>query len=81
MNETHDPGLRSWIESANSPTSDFPIQNLPYGVCFAEEGAGSAEDWRRHRRSDRRDLARCRKKGAWPTPERCEAAAVQSSIH
>ena len=23
---------RSWIASANNPTSDFPIQNLPYGV-------------------------------------------------
>jgi fumarylacetoacetase len=23
---------RSWIASANDPTSDFPIQNLPYGV-------------------------------------------------
>ncbi len=22
----------SWIESANDPTSDFPLQNLPYGV-------------------------------------------------
>ena len=24
--------LTSWIESANDPASDFPIQNLPYGV-------------------------------------------------
>jgi fumarylacetoacetase len=32
MNETHDPGLRSWVESANEPDSDFPIQNLPFGV-------------------------------------------------
>ncbi len=29
MNETHDPGLTSWVESANSPLTDFPIQNLP----------------------------------------------------
>lgn len=29
---THDPALRSWIESANTPGADFPIQNLPYGV-------------------------------------------------
>ncbi len=27
-----DPKLRSWVESANDALSDFPIQNLPYGV-------------------------------------------------
>lgn len=32
MNETHDPKLRSWVESANDPASDFPIQNLPFGI-------------------------------------------------
>lgn len=31
INETHDPSLRSWIESANDPASDFPLQNLPFG--------------------------------------------------
>jgi fumarylacetoacetase len=30
INETHDPNLRSWIESANDPNTDFPIQNLPF---------------------------------------------------
>ncbi len=34
MNETHDPELRSWVESANRPGSDFPIQNLPFGVML-----------------------------------------------
>ena len=28
---------RSWIASANDPASDFPIQNLPYGV-FCHQG-------------------------------------------
>jgi fumarylacetoacetase len=42
MNETHDPGLRSWIESANSPSSDFPIQNLPFGV-FRRRGTGDQQ--------------------------------------
>ncbi|HJP59661.1 MAG TPA: fumarylacetoacetase [Gemmatimonadaceae bacterium] len=37
MNETHDPSLTSWIESANSPETDFPIQNLPFGV-FSRKG-------------------------------------------
>jgi fumarylacetoacetase len=30
--ETHDPTLRSWVESANAPGCDFPIQNLPLCV-------------------------------------------------
>ena len=32
INHTHDPNLRSWIESANQKDTDFPIQNLPFGV-------------------------------------------------
>ena len=32
INETHDPSLRSWLASANEKGSDFPIQNLPFGV-------------------------------------------------
>ena len=32
LNETHDPVRRSFVESANLPDSDFPIQNLPFGV-------------------------------------------------
>lgn len=32
INETHRADLRSWVESANDPATDFPIQNLPYGV-------------------------------------------------
>jgi fumarylacetoacetase len=32
LNETHDPAARSWVESANAPGTDFPIQNLPFGV-------------------------------------------------
>ena len=32
INETHDPNLESWVESANDPNTDFPIQNLPFCV-------------------------------------------------
>ena len=32
INHTHDPNLRSWVESANQQGTDFPIQNLPFGV-------------------------------------------------
>ena len=31
-NATHDPALRSWVASANESGTDFPIQNLPFGV-------------------------------------------------
>lgn len=31
LDETHDPSLKSWVESANDPASDFPLQNLP--IC------------------------------------------------
>jgi fumarylacetoacetase len=33
--------LTSWLESANDPATDFPIQNLPFGV-FRRRGAGEA---------------------------------------
>ena len=29
---THETTRKSWVESANEPTTDFPIQNLPFGV-------------------------------------------------
>lgn len=32
LDETHNPNRRSWVESANDPDTDFPIQNLPFGV-------------------------------------------------
>jgi fumarylacetoacetase len=31
IDDTHDPALQSWLESANDPVTDFPIQNLPFG--------------------------------------------------
>lgn len=41
LNETHNPELRSWVASANQPDSDFPIQNLPFGV-FRRHGSHQA---------------------------------------
>jgi len=43
LNGTHDPQLHSWVEAANVPGTDFPIQNLPF--C-AFRRAGSAEVFR-----------------------------------
>ncbi|HYL22931.1 MAG TPA: fumarylacetoacetase [Burkholderiales bacterium] len=37
LDETHDPALASWVESANAPGCDFPIQNLPFGI-FRRKG-------------------------------------------
>ncbi|HJQ56166.1 MAG TPA: fumarylacetoacetase [Vineibacter sp.] len=41
LDETHDPSLRSWVESANAADSDFPVQNLPFGV-FRRAGTREA---------------------------------------
>jgi fumarylacetoacetase len=38
LDETHDPNVRSWVESANLADSDFPIQNLPFGVFQSSGG-------------------------------------------
>ena len=43
INETHDPNLKSWIESANDPKTDFPIQNLPF-CAFRRSNTG---EWHR----------------------------------
>ena len=32
LNETHDPGLKSWVPGADRNGGDFPVQNLPYAV-------------------------------------------------
>ena len=41
LNETHDPQAQSWVRNANQSGSDFPIQNLPFGV-FAPRDGGEA---------------------------------------
>src|SRR2546423_347068 len=43
INQTHDPKQRSWVPSANTPGTDFPIQNLPFGRY---RRAGSSEAFR-----------------------------------
>jgi fumarylacetoacetase len=35
---THDPALRSWVDSANVAGCDFQIQNLPFGRFRAADG-------------------------------------------
>ena len=36
IDHTHTKDLASWVETANEPASDFPIQNLPY-CCFTSK--------------------------------------------
>jgi fumarylacetoacetase len=43
VNGTHDPALRSWVDGANLPSTDFPIQNLPFA---AFRRAGSDQPFR-----------------------------------
>jgi fumarylacetoacetase len=38
INETHDPNLKSFVDSANAEGADFPIQNLPL-VTFTFAGS------------------------------------------
>ncbi len=40
IDETHDPELQSWVESAQG--SDFPIQNLPFGIFRERKKRGEA---------------------------------------
>ncbi len=47
LDATHDATLTSWVPSANTADTDFPIQNLPYGrFRRAAGGAESTEPWR-----------------------------------
>jgi fumarylacetoacetase len=39
VNHTHNPDAVSWVTSASEAGTDFPIQNLPFGV-FARRGSG-----------------------------------------
>ena len=38
LNDTHDPARRSWLDSANVAGTEFPIQNLPFGL-FKTQGS------------------------------------------
>ncbi|GAA5235030.1 fumarylacetoacetase [Verticiella sediminum] len=41
LNATHDGDARSWLDTANAAGTDFPIQNLPFGV-FRRQGTNEA---------------------------------------
>jgi fumarylacetoacetase len=41
LDETHSPGARSFVESANAEGCDFPIQNLPFGAFTNGQNAAA----------------------------------------
>lgn len=80
IDETHDPGLRSWIDSANVPTTDFPIQNLPFGL-FRRTGSQDQPRIGVAIGDQILDLAQCRERGRLaglpePLREACGAAIL-----
>lgn len=40
LDETHDASATSWVDSANDPSTAFPIQNLPFGRFRRNESEG-----------------------------------------
>jgi len=72
---THDPAASSWVESANVPDCDFPLQNLPYGRF---RRAGSDEDWRCGVAIGNQilDLRRALSVGRWSTACQVELQAL-----
>jgi fumarylacetoacetase len=39
LDGTHAPDRTSWVTSANAPDTDFPIQNLPFGIAKGRRAA------------------------------------------
>jgi fumarylacetoacetase len=80
IDATHDVRLRCWVESAEAPDTDFPIQNLPLGVFRRGEagpriGVAIGEHVL--------DLAACRERGLLgglplPVEQACAAAALNA---
>lgn len=79
LNETHDPRLRSWVTSANADDSDFPIQNLPFGVFRRR---GSDEAWRGGVAIGDQivDLAAAHAAGVFAPPAQPEGAVVTAAL-
>jgi fumarylacetoacetase len=44
LNQTHNPDAQSWIPSANAESTDFPLQNLPFGVFVPKSASGEEAD-------------------------------------
>ena len=64
INETHDPKLKSWVESANDPGAAFPIQNCP--LCRVSTRAGGPYATACPIGDRLLDITRCAKGGLLP---------------
>jgi fumarylacetoacetase len=81
IDDTHDPNLRSWIDSANSPATDFPLQNLPFGV-FRPRGSHAAARIGVAIGDQIVDLARCREHGRLSgLPEPLQEACARTILN
>jgi fumarylacetoacetase len=81
IDATHDPKLRSWVTSANQKDTDFPIQNLPFGVFRTR---GSAEPGRIGVAIGDRilDLSRCYGAGLLQElPEQLQTACLAPNLN
>ncbi len=75
LNATHDPQRRSFLVSANSAETDFPIQNLPFGVFDDGRGARGGVALG----DSVIDLAALMEAGAFSGPAMAAAAAASQS--
>ncbi len=71
---TLDPALRSWVDSANDETGDFPVQNLPIGI-FRRRGTRQAARAGIAIGDQVLDVVACRAKG-WFDDHAAAAAAA-----
>ena len=72
---TVDPAFRSWVDSANDGATDFPIQNLPFGV-FRRRGTRQAPRVGVAIGDRVLDIVACRAKGWFDGHEAAAAAAA-----
>jgi fumarylacetoacetase len=81
IDATHDVNLRSWVESANQAGTDFPIQNLPFGV-FQRRGAVDTPHLGVAIGDQILDLAACHAIGLLQElPEPLQAACTASTLN
>ena len=81
INHTHDPNLRSWVESANQQGTDFPIQNLPFGV-FQHRDQNEAAHIGVAIGDRILDLFACRQLGLLQElPEQLQAVCMESNLN
>ena len=81
LNRTHDPARASWVDSAQAPGSDFPLQNLPFA---AFRRRGSSEGYRGGVAIGAQvlDLAPLALLGGWPgAVQTALAAAAQPALN